>query len=87
MKFKEIINEFIEFAKINIADLAQKEIANEEKKAKLDKAMTAYLIMIADRTGFGIIKFIISKIIVKNIPTITQAIYDLIKFKLDGITK
>ena len=46
---KEIINDFVLYARINIADLAKKEIANEEKKAKLDKAMKAYLVMVMDR--------------------------------------
>ena len=85
--FKMIVAELIRFAKLNIADLATKELENKEKKLQLDKAILAYLVSLLSTAKFGFItKFIIEKFVINNISIITQAIYDLIKSKVDGVT-
>lgn len=92
--FKKIVAEFIKFAKLNIADLAKTELSNKEKKAKLDKAVEGWLIPLLATVKFSIpfvpdfiIKFVFDKFILNNIPVLTQAIYDLIKDRIDGVTK
>lgn len=86
--FKVIVAELIKFAKLNIAELAQKEIANKEKKAILDKAIMGYLVPLLATAKLGFFtKFILEKFVLDNIPVITQAIYDLIKDRIDGVTK
>ena len=84
----ERILQFVNYVKINIIDLAEKELENIEKKAKLDKAVTAYFVSLLSTAKLGFFsRFVIEKVVVKNIPTITQAIYDLLKAKVKGITK
>lgn len=84
----EKILQFVNYVKINIVDLAKKELSDLEKKDKLDKAVTAYFISLLASTKINwFAKFVINKVVVPNIPTITQAIYDLLKEKFKGITK
>ena len=92
--FKTIVAEFIKFCKINIADLAQTELSNKQKKAKLDKAIEGWLIPILATAKISIpfmpdfmVKFIFNKFIINNIPVFTQAVYDLLKDKIKGVTK
>lgn len=86
--FNRIVAEVIKFAKLNIADLAQKELDNKTKKEKLDKAITVYLntLLIGVKTNL-ITKWVIERYVINNIPVITQAIYDLLKDKIKGVTK
>lgn len=84
----EKILQFVNYVKINIVDLANKELSNLEKKNKLDKAVEVYFVTLLASSKIGwFAKFVIEKVVVKNIPTITQAIYDLLKEKIKGITK
>ena len=92
--FKVIIQEFVNYAKINIADLAQSELSNKEKKYKLDKAIKGWLIPILATAKISIpfvpdfiVKFMFEKFIINNIPVLTQAVYDLLKDKIKGVTK
>jgi len=80
---KTIINNFVNYVKINIIDLAKKELDNTEKKDKLDKAVYVYLETLISGARVNLfVKWLIEKFVIKNIPIITQAIYDLLKFKL-----
>lgn len=92
--FKVIIQEFVNYAKINIADLAKSELSNKEKKDKLDKAIKGWLIPILATAKISIpfvpdfiVKFMFEKFIINNIPVLTQAVYDLLKDKIKGVTK
>lgn len=86
--FKKIVTELVSFAKANIVDLAQKELENTEKKAKLDKAIKTYLetLLVGVKLNF-VTKWVVEKYVIQNIPTITQAIYDLLKDRIAGVTK
>ena len=84
----EKIIQFVNYVKITIIDLAEKELSNLEKKDKLDKAVAAYFLTLLASTKINwFSKFVIEKVVVPNIPTITQAIYDLLQEKIKGITK
>lgn len=86
--FKKIVAELIKFAKLNIADLAKKELANKDKKDQLDKAITGFLVPLLATAKMGFVtKFIFEKFVISNIPVITQAIYDLLKDRVEGVTK
>lgn len=86
--FNMVIAELVKFAKLNIADLAKKELNNKEKKAALDKAITGYLIPLLATAKLGFItKFILEKFVLDNVPVITQAIYDLLKARINGVTE
>ena len=84
----EKILQFVNYVKINIVDLANKELSNLEKKSKLDKAVECYFVtLLASSKISWFAKFVIEKVVVPYIPTITQAIYDLLQEKIKGITK
>lgn len=86
--FKVIVAELIRFAKLNIKDLAQSELSNKEKKNALDRAIRGYLLPLLATAKMGwVTKFILEKFVLDNIPVITQAIYDLIQSRIDGVTK
>lgn len=92
--FNMVVAEFIKFAKLNIADLAQKELDNKEKKEQLDKAIKGWLIPLIATVTFKIpfvpdcfVKYLFNKFIIDNIPVLTQAVYDLLKDKVKGVTK
>ena len=85
--FKIIITNFVKFAQENIKALAEKELDNGAKKVQLDKAMTTYLVTLLGGAKINwITKLVIEKYVIKNIPVITQAIYDLLKAKIKGVT-
>ena len=59
---------------------------NKTKKEKLDRALTAYLDTLLVGVKVNLItKWVIDRYVIKNIPIITQAIYDLLKAKVKGL--
>lgn len=89
MKLKEFIQNLVEESKTCIAKYEQfKELSGKQKKARVDEVITDYIELTIDNIGLNFItKFIVKKLLVDNVPVITQAIFDLIKSKVDGITK
>lgn len=92
--FKVIVAELIRFAKLNIKDLAQSELSNKEKKNALDRAIRGYLVPLLETSKITVpfvpnwlIKFIFNNFVLDNIPVITQAIFDLIQSRIEGVTK
>ena len=92
---KRIIAEFLNYTKILLADLERKEeLTGKEKMKELNKAIEGWLIPILATAKFSIpfipdivVKFVFEKFIIKNIPVFTQAVYDLIKARIKGITQ
>lgn len=89
MSLKDFIKGFSETAKTYIEKFEQyKELSNEDKKKRVDDILTTYCLNAIDNLGLNfILKFAFKKLIIPNIPALTQAIFDLIKAKVDGITK
>ena len=94
MKFKEFIIRFFVTTKeyINYAEAAKTlgntEMSGIEKKKYVDDKMINYANLILEKAQINfVLKYIIKNFIIKNIPTLTQAIFDLIKSKIDGITE
>lgn len=89
MQFTEFIKTFASKTKGTIAWLeGYNELSNEEKKRRLDYQITEWVEMTIDNIGLNfILKFALKKLLVNNIPTITQAIFDLVKVKVEGITE
>lgn len=86
--FKLFVNEIINYAKVNIIDLAEKELNNNDRKKQLDKAVTTYIITLLAGAKFNFVtKWIFENYVIKNIPFLTQCIYDLLKAKVKGVTK
>ena len=89
MKFKKFIDGFVSTAKQYIEKYEEcKELTGKEKKARLDEIITNYVNVAIDGIGLNFVfKFVIRKVLIQNIPFITQAIFNLIQTKVKGITK
>lgn len=86
--FKTFLKQFVEYAVVTIKDLAEKELANEDKKAQLDRAIKGFLISVLAGAKVGwLTKLLIERLIMPHISELTQAIYDLLKQKIKGVTK
>lgn len=89
MKIKEFIKNFVDETKHYIEKYEQyKELSGVQKKARVDDIIKSYIENTIDTIGLNfIVKLIIKKLLIENIPVITQCVFDLIKAKVEGITK
>lgn len=89
MKLKDFINGFTATAKDYIGKYEQyNELTGEEKKARVDGILLTYCNNALDNLPLNFaLKWALKKLLIPNIPHLTQAIFDLIKTKIDGITK
>lgn len=88
MSFRTFIDEFVTKTKLEIVVLANSELDNKEKKNKLDETIVAWVNKALDTLPINFVaKWVIKKYIIGNIGILTQAIYDLIKSRIAGITK
>lgn len=87
-----LINNFVSHVKDKIASLAQdeinKQLSNEAKKRSLDIAAENYVYSLLNYIHANfILRWAVKKYLIPQIPIITQAIYDLIRDKVNGVTK
>lgn len=89
MKFKEFIQNIASQSKLYIEKYEEyKDLNGKQKKARVDELITNYIEATIDNIGLNFIaKFVIKKLLIDNVPVITQAIFDLIAAKVEGITK
>lgn len=89
MELKEYIRNIANETKFYIAKYEEfKELNGKQKKARVDEVITDYIECTIDNISLNfVVKFIIKKLLIENIPVITQCIFDLIKAKVQGITK
>lgn len=88
MKLKEFITNFVEQAKNKIIELAQTELTNENKKLMLDHYIIDYVEKAINGLTINFVfKIALRKLVLPNVSLITQLIFDLLKAKIEGITK
>jgi hypothetical protein len=89
MKIKEFIQAIAKETKFYIEKYEQiKDLSGKQKKARVDDVIIDYIENTIDTIGLNFVaKFIIKKLLIENIPVITQCIFDLIASKVQGITK
>jgi hypothetical protein len=89
MNIKDFIQTVVKETKFYIEKYEQiKNLSGEQKKARVDEVITEYVENTIDNIGLNfVVKFIIKKLLIENIPVITQCIFDLIASKVQGITK
>ena len=88
MNIKTFIQEFTEKTKNKIAELAQTQLSGAEKKAKLDEKMTKWAEELLNTAKINaILKQAVKQFVIKNIPVITQAVFDLLRARIKGITE
>lgn len=88
MEFKNFILNFVNTTKQNIIELAKTELNNNNKKMVLDQRIIDFL----DNTIAGIkinfiLKLALKKLLLPNVSVITQIVFDLLKARIEGITK
>lgn len=88
MDIQTLIHGIVYQAKHRIKDLTYSNLTGQEKKERLDHTITTYVenMLTGIKLNF-IFKFVLKKLLIPNIPFITQAIFDLIKAKIEGITE
>lgn len=82
---KNNISKVFEVAKNEIIKKVNAELSNEQKKQAVDEAVIVFIDshFKSDNT---IVNFILEKFI-EIVPTITQAIFDFLKDRIDGLTR
>ena len=88
MKTNDFIKNITNLAKIKITDLARENLTNTEKKSALDHAIYDYIERFIEIVPMNFIgRFFVKKILLENVSVLTQAIFDLLKEKIIGVTK
>ena len=89
MDIKTFIQNLAKNAKNYIEKLQQyEELSGEEKKERLDEIIEEYVEVAIDSIKMNVVfKYVLKKLLLANVPVITQVIFDLIKTKIEGITK
>lgn len=89
MEIKELIVNISNLALDRIASLAKsKMLDNLEKKERLDDYITDYINVAMGKLKLNFVfKLILKKFLIPNVPVITQSIFDLVKVKLEGVTR
>jgi hypothetical protein len=87
IKFLEFVQNAVDEAKGDIAELAKTKLTDKNKKSKLDEKITEFITTGMDKVGLNwIAKLAVKKLILPHISDFTQIIYDLLKEKIDGVT-
>ena len=87
-KFVEFVKEAVNTAKKEIFKLANINLTNENKKARLDEVITGFVLNALDKYSFNrFVELFIKKMILPHISEFTQLIFDLLKAKFDGSGK
>ena len=86
-KVKDFIQNIVNETKHYIEKYEEyKSLSGEEKKARVDNILKNYIETAIDTVGLNfIVKFIVKKILIENISTITQCIFDLLKLKKESL--
>jgi len=85
MNIAQLIKNLIQLTTTKIIEHVNKEFDGKEKKTRVDAAITTWVTDNIVKLG-TVQKFIITQYIIPIIPVITQAIYDCLKQKVEGIT-
>lgn len=88
MAFRDFFKTFVNNTKNIIAVQVKEKLTGQEKKAYLDKRMAEFVERAINKGNFNLfIKWCLKTFILYHISDITQAIYDLIETKIEGITE
>lgn len=85
MNLAQLIKKLFEKTTSKILEYVNKELEGQEKKAEVDAAINVWLT--DNIAGLGVVqKFIVTQYLVPTIPIVTQAIYNCLKQKIEGLT-
>lgn len=88
MKLREFILAFTNKTKDSIVELAKTELNNDNKKLALDHSIVEFVEQsISNLSMNWFFKTVLKRLVLPNVSLITQIIFDLLKAKIEGITK
>lgn len=88
MNINDFISKFAVKAKEKIAECEKLDLNGRTKKDMLDEVMVKWTNKTIDALKINAVyKMALKFLIVKNIPAVTQAVFDLLKAKINGITE
>lgn len=86
MNISKIVKSLLQQIINKIIEQVNEELDGKEKKTSVDNAVSIWLV--ENIAGLGVIqKFVITQYVIPTIPIITQAIYDCLKKKVEGLTE
>jgi len=85
MKLSQMTKNILQIATSKIVENVNKELDGQEKKASVDSTICNWISNNSSNLGL-MQQFIVTKYIVPMIPVVTQAIYDCLKKKVEGLT-
>lgn len=85
MNLGQVIKKMFQLTTSKILEYVNKELDGQEKKTQVDATITSWLTENALSLG-TIQQFLVTQYFIPIIPVITQAIYDCLKQRIEGIT-
>lgn len=85
MNLGQVIKKMFQLTTSKILEYVNKELDGQEKKTQVDATITSWLTENALNLG-TIQQFLVTQYFIPIIPVITQAIYDCLKQRIEGIT-
>lgn len=85
MNLVQVIKKLFQLTTSKILEYVNKELDGLEKKTQVDAAITSWLTDCVAKLG-TVQQFIVTQYVIPTIPVITQAVYDCLKQKIEGIT-
>lgn len=85
MNLSQLIKNMFHLTTTKIIEFVNKEIEGKEKKAQVDAFVTNWLTENINKLGV-VQQFVVTQYFIPTIPVITQAIYDSLAKKIEGLT-
>ena len=85
MNLSQLIKNLFQLTTTKIIEFVNKEIEGKEKKAEVDVFITNWLTENISKLGI-IQQFVVAQYVIPTVPIITQAIYDSLAKKIEGLT-
>lgn len=85
MNLSQLIKKMFQLIVTKIIEYVNKELDGQEKKTRVDENITDWISENVAKLG-PVQKFIVSQYFIPTVPIITQAVYECLKRKIEGLT-
>lgn len=85
MNLGQMVKKIFQLATSKILEYVNKEIDGKEKKTQVDAAITSWVSDNITKLG-AVQQFLVTQYIIPTVPVITQALYDCLKQRIEGLT-
>lgn len=84
MNFGQMVKKIFQLATAKILEYVNKEIDGKEKKTQVDAVITSWVSDNITKLG-AVQQFLVTQYIIPTVPVITQALYDCLKQRIEGL--